>query len=221
MNGFRGVALRFGGNDTHSILIAGYLTGEGALMGLEKILGLKQSEITKAWFDQVVKTYHGDSSHFLLDVKDPFSNPVGATTFKALGEVFEALISGKTRSEIIPLLDPPIRIRAVQEFSPSQAVSFVFFLKNVVRHCLEKEIKNTEISEKELSNFDDKVDGLSLIAFDIYMGCREQIFKFRAEHVKSRTLKLLEKADILCEVPEVGTEIIPHNVYKNGGFENT
>jgi len=62
------------------------------------------------------------------------------------------------------------------------------------------------------------VDEVALIAFDIYMGCREQIFTYRANHVKSRTVKLLEKADILCEVPEVGTEIIPHNVYKNGEF---
>lgn len=220
MNGFQGFRIGPDGHDSPSVLIDRRLAGEGAMMGLEKFLGLKRSEIIKTWFDQVVKTYHGESTHFLLDVKDPFSNPVGSTTFKALGDVLDALISDKNRSEIIPLLDPPIRIRAVQEFSPSQSVSFIFFLKTIVRNILEKEIKNNDISEKELTNFDEKVDGLSLIAFDIYMGCREQIFKFRAEHVKSRTLKLLEKADILCEVPEVGTEIIPHNVYKNGGFED-
>lgn len=184
-------------------------------MGLEKKLGSKRKEIVGQWFDYVIKTYASDSSRFMHNTKDPMANPVGANIETSLKQVFDALIEGKDRSEITPLLDPPVRIRAVQEFSPSQAVSFVFYLKTIVRDVLGK-----DITEKELIKFDQKVDGLVLIAFDIYMGCREQIFKFRANHVKSRTLKLLEKADILCEVPEVGTEIIPHNVYKNGGFED-
>lgn len=184
-------------------------------MGLEKSLGSKREDITSRWFDYVVKTYSADSAHFIHNTKDPMSNPVGSNIKTSLIQVFDALIDGKDRSEIIPLLDPPIRIRAVQEFSPSQAVSFVLYLKTIVREVLGNDLK-----DKDLQVFDQKVDGLLLIAFDIYMGCREQIFKYRAEFVKSRTLKLLEKADILCEVPEVGTEIIPHNVYKNGGFEN-
>ncbi len=189
-------------------------------MELVQLLNTHRSEVIKRWFDFVVKTYPADSSRFLVNVKDPFANPVGATTLKSLEDVFDALVSGKTRNEIVPLLDPVIRIRAVQEFIPSGSVAFVFHVKNLVRDLLEKEIKAGDISRSDLEQFDARVDGLCLIAFDIYMNCREQIFKFRAEHVKSRTLKLLEKADILCEVPDVGTEIIPHNVYKNGGFES-
>lgn len=184
-------------------------------MGLEKSLGSNRKEIISRWFDYVVKTYAADSSRFMHNTKDPMANPVGSNIKESLHQVFDALIEGKTRSQIQPLLDPSIRIRAVQEFSPSQAVSFVLYLKTIVRDVL-----GNELNETEMVKFDQKVDGLLLIAFDLYMGCREQIFKFRAEYVKSRTLKLLEKADILCEVPEVGTEIIPHNVYKNGGFEN-
>ena len=189
-------------------------------MGFDKIPDKKRSEIVKQWFDQVIQTYPKDSARFLSDVKDQFANPIGATTQKSLEDVLNALLTDKNRAEIVPLLDPAIRIRAVQEFSPSSSVAFVFYLKTVIRNVLEKEIKSGEITSSDLSVFDSKVDGLCLIAFDIYMGCREQIFKFRADHVKSRTLKLLEKADILCEVPEVGTEIIPHNVYKNGGFDS-
>lgn len=182
-------------------------------MGLEKKLASKRKEIASQWFEYVVNTYDGDSHHFMKNTKDPMSNPVGSNIQAALAQLLDALIEGKGRKEIQPLLDPPIRIRAVQEFSPSQAIGFILHLKTIVREVLGKELGD---SERVL--FDQKVDGLLLIGFDIYMGCREQIFKFRAEYVKSRTIKLLEKADILCEVPEVGTEIIPHNVYKNGGF---
>ncbi len=193
---------------------------ERECMNIEKLLAAKRSEAVKLWFEHVIRTYPADSSRFLLNVKDQFSNPVGATTIKCLEDVFDAMMAGKTRDELIPLLDPAIRIRAVQEFSPSSSVAFVLHLKTLVRDLLEKEITSGVIDRNGLEQFDRAVDGLCLIAFDIYMGCREQIFKFRAEHVKSRTLKLLEKADILCEVPDVGTEIIPHNVYKNGGFES-
>jgi hypothetical protein len=189
-------------------------------MDFVKLLNTRRSEIIKGWFDHVIKTYPADSARFLVNVKDPFANPVGATTLQSLDDVFSALVSGKTCDELIPLLDPVIRIRAVQEFSPSASVSFVLHIKTLVRDLFEKEIKAGGISRSDLESFDSKVDGLCLIAFDIYMGCREQIFRFRADHVKSRTLKLLEKADILCEVPDVGTDIIPHNVYKNGGFDS-
>lgn len=189
-------------------------------MDFVQILNTHRSEVIKRWFDFVIKTYPADSSRFLVNVKDPFANPVGATSLKCLEDVFDALVTGKTRNEIVPLLDPVIRVRAVQEFIPSSSVSFVFHVKTLVRDLLEKEIKAGDISRSDLEQFDARVDGLCLIAFDIYMNCREQIFKFRADHVKSRTLKLLEKADILCEVPDVGTDIIPHNVYKNGGFES-
>lgn len=188
-------------------------------MDFVNILTTKRSDVIKRWFDHVVKTYPSDSAQFLLNIKDQFSNPIGATTHKALEDVFDALISGKTCDELIPLIDPAIRIKAVQQFSPSASVAFVLHLKSVVRDLFEKEIKSGGISRSDLELFDQKVDGLCLIAFDIYMGCREQIFTFKADQVKSRTLKLLEKADILCEVPDVGTEIIPHNVYKNGGFD--
>ena len=71
----------------------------------------------------------------------------------------------------------------------------------------------------KLDLFDQRVDELALAAFDIYMACREQIYRLRASEVRTRTLNVLKTKDILCEVPEVGTEIIPHDVYKNGGFE--
>jgi hypothetical protein len=189
-------------------------------MDFLKMLSARKDQIVKAWFDHVVRSYPADSAKFLQNVKDQFANPVGSQTLKSLGDVFNAIVTEKSCEEIVPLLDPAIRVRAVQEFSPSASVSFVFRLKTLVREIFEKEINEGAVTQADLDHFDQTVDGICLIAFDIYMGCREQIFKFKAEHVKSRTLKLLEKADILCEVPEVGTEIIPHNVYKNGGFES-
>lgn len=189
-------------------------------MGLLKLLEQKKEIIVKSWFDGVVKTYPEETSKMLNSQNDPFSNPIGTSTIQSIEAVFDELLKGADHEVITSFLDPVVRIRAVQNFTPSGAVSFVFLIKQVVRDVLEKEISSKTVTDKELLDFDQKVDEVVLIAFDIYMGCREQIFTYRANHVKSRTMKLLEKADILCEVPEVGTEIIPHDVYKNGEFEN-
>lgn len=187
-------------------------------MNFLKLLEKNKDKIVKTWFDAVVKTYPAETSKMLNNHKDPFSNPIGTSTTQALNAVFDELLKGVDHQAMVSFLDPAVRIRAVQNFTPAQAVSFVFFLKKIVRDIFSKEISEAKISDKELLYFDQKVDEVVLIAFDIYMGCREQIFTYRANHVRSRTMNLLEKADILCEVPEVGTEIIPHNVYKNGEF---
>ncbi len=186
-------------------------------MGLSKVLEQKQEQVVKKWFDALMKTYPKEKTQFLAKSKDSFSNPIGNTLNKSLKEVFEGLLKGDDIEKMRKVLDPAIRVRAVQEFSPSHCVSFVFFLKKIIRDFVKKDRKS-KVSESELLNFESRIDGLSLIAFDIYMGCREQIFSFKANHVKDRTIKLLEKADLLCDVPDAGADIIPHNVYKNGGF---
>ncbi|MCP3926050.1 MAG: hypothetical protein GY714_26095 [Desulfobacterales bacterium] len=187
-------------------------------MGLITLIEEKRSKIVKEWFKLTIKTYPKEKSDFFKKKKDSMANPVGNTLSKSLEDILKGLTDDVENNEMAKILDPSVRLRAVQEFAPSSAVSYIFFLKNVIRDILKKDL--TKEIEKELLIFESKIDRVSLIAFDIYMGCREQIFTYKANHVKERTLKLLEKADLLCEVPEVGAEIIPHNVYLNGGFDD-
>ena len=187
-------------------------------MGLITLIDENRSKIIDEWFKATIKTYPKEKSEFFKKNKDSFANPVGNTISKSLEDILKGLTDDVENEKIRKILDPAIRIRAVQEFAPSSAVSFIFFLKGVIRESLKKKL-NSEI-EKELLIFESKIDMVCLIAFDIYMGCREQVFTYKANHVKERTLKLLEKADLLCEVPEVGAEIIPHNVYLNGDFND-
>ena len=184
-------------------------------MALAELIEQKKKAIINKWYEHVVATYPSDTARFLKKESDQFANPVGTTTMQSLDAVFEGLLNGADIETLSSDLDPVIRIRAVQDFTPSKAVSFIFLLKNVVRECLTKEIskhKNKKEIEKELDVFYTKVDGLCLIGFDIYMKCREQLLSFQANHIKDRTYRLLKKADLLSEVPEVGAENISPNV---------
>jgi len=192
-------------------------------MGIYKHLDNHAKEIIKAWTARFAGGYSSDGSRFILREQNPFDNPIGAMAKEGFTDVF-TLLAGKNEPDpeaIRQKLDPVVRLRAVQTFVPSEGVAFVFPLKTVVKDALKKEIKEGKVTQKDLDGFFNRVDQLSLAAFDIYMACREQIYRLRASEVRTRTLNILKNKDILCEVPEVGTEILPHDVYKNGGFEKS
>jgi len=78
-------------------------------------------------------------------------------------------------------------------------------LKTIARELLEQDLASGAVSREELSDFDRKVDGLALCAFDVYMRCRENLFEVRMTEVKNRTHRLLRMAEIIAE-PGAGSE---------------
>ena len=75
------------------------------------------------------------------------------------------------------------KIRAVQDFKPSQAVAFVFLLKTALREELGAELYQGGMTQQLLS-LESQIDGLVLIAFDNYMRCREKLFEVRCNDIK-------------------------------------
>jgi len=190
-------------------------------MSLKEFFKKNQDYIMQKWFDKIVRTYDTDTSRFLTNVKDQFDNPVGAAIRQSLTDSLKILADGNTDENTMrAAVDPMIRIRAVQDHTASKAVSIIFFVKPVIRELISKNQKKPDLSPSEMESLENHLDMLCLAAFDVFMGCREQIYSFKASHVKDRTKKLLEKAGLLAEVPDVGTEIIPHEVYKQNFGNN-
>jgi len=168
--------------------------------GLEKILAQKKSTIVKKWFDLTARTYAPDTAEFLKSNKDQFANPVGGTMLNGLNGLLDQLILSMDPETITSHLDPIIRIRAAQNFTPSQATAFILSLKKVLRENLTKELRDSSFAA-ELIAFESKIDQLCLIAFDIYMQCREQIFQISANETKNRTFRAFERAGLISETP--------------------
>ena len=171
-------------------------------MRLNNLLSQNKAAITKKWFALAIETYPSDTAKFLKSQKNPFANPVGRTIYQGLETLFAELLKGIDYETITSSLDPIIRIRAVQNFTPSQATGFIFFLKNVIRESLRKEILEEQIIN-ELLLFESKIDELSLIAFNLYMQCREKIYELKANEMKNRTFRAFERAGLVSEMPEV------------------
>jgi hypothetical protein len=96
-------------------------------------------------------------------------------------------------------LDKLIRIRAVQDFSPSQAISFVFLLKKLLRDEFFSDLKAQGRLE-DLLRFEAKVDNLAMMSFDIYTKSREMIYRMRVDEVKRSQSSLLRKAGMIADV---------------------
>lgn len=160
-------------------------------MRLYDLLTSKRASVTEKWLQLIIDTYPADSTDFLKNQKDPFTNPVGSTITSETGAIYDALLRGDAPDKVMPSLDNIIRIRAVQSFSPAEAVMFVFLLKKAVADELAAEI-NTEQLACELLEYYNKIDCLALAAFNIYTKCREQLHEIRVREIKARSEMALE-----------------------------
>jgi len=170
-------------------------------MKIEQILSQKKKALLKKWFHLVLETYPEETAQFITKEKDPFGNPVGSGIWEGIEGLFDELMKGPDRTRVSSFLDRMMRVRAIQDFTPSQATGFIFRLKNVVRKELGKELGD-EKTAAELLKFESKIDALALIAFDVYVKCREQIYEIKNNEIKNRYFRLLKRANLLYEIPE-------------------
>lgn len=171
---------------------------------LKGILKEKKSAIAAKWFDAIIETYPTDNSGFLKKQKDRFLNPVGFTFEKGINTLVEVLINGEDIKDNVQVLQDLIKVRAVQDFSPSKAIGFIFALKKIVyeelREEINKEIRQNQIND-ELLGFESRIDDLALFAFDIYAKCRDQLSDLKTDELKRMTFSLLKKANLMSEIP--------------------
>ncbi len=172
-------------------------------MPLEKILETYKNAILKRWFEAVAQTYPAETARFLQGQQDPFANPVGGATRTSLEGIFDQLAGDLAVDmdieAIAAHLDPVIRIRAVQSFSPSAAVGFVFFLKKILKEELGQESRGRS---ELLNRLDARIDDTALVAFNIYMKCREKVFQLQSNEMRNRTFSAFQRAGLVRDVPE-------------------
>lgn len=162
---------------------------------LEHLLVKERSAILKRWLDLIFDTYPPDAQAFLMRRKNRIANPVGGAIVAGVDKLFDWLVHGEEGDvgDICVFLDNIVRIRAVQEFSASHSIGFVFFLKRAVRETLDSAVRKKGLYE-DLLTFESKIDNLALLAFDNYSQCREQLHQIRSAELRNRTSRILERA---------------------------
>ena len=174
-------------------------------MNLESRLAERRDDLVAKWRDLILGSYPAETRKFWQRQKNRFANPVGHTIDKCTAELFDLVLQWEDAEAVARSLDELIKIRAVQDFSPSQAVSVVYLLKKLLRDEFMKELDG-ENGLGELLAFEVRVDNLALMAFDLYSRDREAIFDMRVKEVKIAQHNLLRKARMIVDNTAKGAE---------------
>jgi len=164
-------------------------------MKLNDLLKKERDAILKRWFDLILGTYPADTAALTKREQNQFKNPVGATFSREIETLFKQLCEGVQKGECRASLDAILKIRSVQDFSPSKAVGFVFQLKKAIEETLKNEICKEPVMDEWLK-FQSRIDDLVLQAFDAYMDCREKICEIRVNQAraeKEMALRMMER----------------------------
>ncbi|MBW1916747.1 MAG: RsbRD N-terminal domain-containing protein [Deltaproteobacteria bacterium] len=171
-------------------------------MKLKEFLIQHEVAIVKRWADFIFGTYPAETTQFLKKEKNRFDNPVAYQVNEGLKGLYKALVHDMEAEELNKHLDEIIRIRAIQDFSPAQAVAFIFLLKNVIREQFQEHFKG-EVRIDQLSQdcfeFESRIDGLALLGFNVYMNRREQLHKIRLEEVRNKVSGLLRRTGMTID----------------------
>ena len=158
-------------------------------------LTAKSPAILEKWLDTLLSSYPAESFSFLKKEKDPFANPITHQLTRGLQDILTVLVEDQGREAATAAVDEVIRVLALQEMNPSQAMTFVFHLKHIIREELAPELRDPSLAS-EMLELESYIDGLALLGFDSYMQRREKLCDLKVSEVKSRVSGLLRRAGI-------------------------
>lgn len=160
---------------------------------LREFLEEREEGIVERWLDRVLAAYPADGGAMFKRRTDQFANPVGHSAREGTRALFRILRSGERPGpQADAFLREMLRIRAVQQMPPSTAVGFLFDLKDLVRAELEAAGHDrTEVDA--LARFDERVDGLALTAFDLYVDFREELAELRIREAQRHVSWIVDR----------------------------
>jgi hypothetical protein len=128
-----------------------------------------------AWLQLTVQWYPAETALHLLEEPDQFRNPVGHAMREALPVLLDVVLGRIPAADATAPLERLIRIRAIQDLTPGQAIGFIFLLNPLLREHVAKD-----------EALQDRLNGLALTAFDLYVSCREQAHRIQLKELRRR-----------------------------------
>lgn len=142
-------------------------------------------EIIDEWFNGIIAGYPPETRRFLETNRDPFSNPVGSILKNSLGILLDQILGEMNDKVLKTALGDYLKIRAVQDCMPSEALQFLFLLKGIL-HDFGGEDQGPKPGREGVEALERRIDTVTLVAFDIYMKCREDIFSIRVKEIRNQ-----------------------------------
>ncbi|MBF0567762.1 MAG: RsbRD N-terminal domain-containing protein [Nitrospirae bacterium] len=161
-------------------------------MGLRDIMAKEKGNILDGWYNLILETYPPESRVFLKKKSDQFANPIGHTISASIEGILEGLLCNGAQEQMAVMLSDIIRIMAIQDCSPSDTILLILLLKRTLRDTTRGYVKGDQLFS-ELLAFEDKIDRLTLLSFDIFMKCREDVFNLKVNELKRSTFMIAKR----------------------------
>lgn len=148
-------------------------------MSTQDIISARRDTAIQKWTNAVYATYPFETTGFIRTQTDQFANPVGYATRKAAAAVYDA-VTGRDvdMDEVRAAVAGLIRVRAVQDLKPEQAVGVLFLYKPVLRELFLVDMLAAGDFDAFL-DMGERLDSLALLAFNMYLADREQVYAER------------------------------------------
>jgi len=155
------------------------------------LLRRHREAVRDRWLELIRSTYPEDTARFLRTERDPFANPVGAALERGTAGVLEAIVAGEPEA-LEGSLDALLRIRSVQDLSPAEAVRAVALLETAAWDVFGEELERLGVAAaRDLHRV---LDGVLLVAFEVYARCRERLHEVRLREALRRRAVELRRA---------------------------
>jgi len=159
---------------------------------LGEVLREREGAILRRWNEVVLEIYPARAGEVLRREQDRFANPLGHAIRGAVRDLYATVTSGSEGVSLGEPLRDLVKILAVQELAPSQALAFIFRFKDALRLELGTAAASPAAAEA-LARLDRRLDLAALAAFDGYVACREQLLELRRRELRRSQSWLEEK----------------------------
>jgi hypothetical protein len=147
-------------------------------MSLDTLPEDVRREFVREWLACTLRTYPDQAGRFLREERDPFRNPVGSAFSAAFEALAEELFGRFDRARVSAALDGVVRVRAVQGFTPAEAVAFVPMAGDV--------LPRAALGPSALALVESRIGEMSVLAAEALSACRDQIREIGARAARRR-----------------------------------
>jgi hypothetical protein len=127
--------------------------------------------IADAWFLKAIEIYPEAARGGMMQAGDRFLNPVASTLRESLAILVNELAGGMIDEQVTSAVDAIVRVRAVQDCTPEQALAFTGQLLDVIRDRQGEEL---------FPQLEQRIDLLALSADRQYALCVNDIARVRS-----------------------------------------
>lgn len=167
-------------------------------MSVAERLVERRAEVLARWRDMILGAGSRAGAPFPVRAADPFHEPVPAAVARATEAILDLLAGTGPLDRASACLEELVRIRAVQDLKASDAVAFMPDLRRVLRDALGGALDRDVTAREAL---DARIDGLTLQAFDSFLGWRERIYELKAREAIASSYLLLRRARLAEAAP--------------------